>query len=72
MTRSIGDRNAKTVGVIATPIVTQIHINDNSISCLIMASDGVWDVMSNQEVVEFISEFGRDCVTDNEGFGLGI
>lgn len=54
MSRSIGDTVAHTAGVSSEPEVFNydIHADDK---LLIMASDGLWEFMSNQEVVDFIA-----------------
>jgi serine/threonine protein phosphatase PrpC len=60
MSRSIGDGVAKKVGVIATPVYHNFTLYPESDLYIIMASDGVWDVMENQEVVNFVEKF-REC-----------
>ena len=45
--RSIGDTYAKTLGVIATPIVQTFDLDSGTDLFLIMASDGVWDTIEN-------------------------
>eukprot|EP00964_Phaeocystis_antarctica_P133205 scaffold97414_cov65-Phaeocystis_antarctica.AAC.2 len=47
MARSIGDHNAKAVGVIAEPEVTHYTITKED-SMMILASDGVWEFLSSQ------------------------
>lgn len=62
MSRSIGDGVAKEIGVIADPIYhyfPHIHFRDQFI---VMASDGVWDVMENLEVVNFVERFRKKCL----------
>lgn len=62
MSRSIGDGVAKEIGVVAQPIYhffPHFHYRDQF---LIMASDGVWDVMENQEAVNFVERFRKKCV----------
>ena len=49
LTRSIGDREMKDYGVCPTPSVNIIKILDNFKFCVI-ASDGVWDVISEEEL----------------------
>uniref|UniRef100_A0A5B7BA08 PPM-type phosphatase domain-containing protein n=1 Tax=Davidia involucrata TaxID=16924 RepID=A0A5B7BA08_DAVIN len=50
MTRAIGDRDLKP-WVISVPEVTFMTRSEED-ECLILASDGLWDVMSNEEVGE--------------------
>ena len=61
MSRSLGDRAAKRIGVISTPIYhyfTRYHETDQFI---VMASDGVWDVFDCMEVVNFVEKFRLGC-----------
>ena len=54
MARSIGDHNAATVGVIAAPEITEYDITDDDVA-LIVASDGVWELLSSQTVVDLVA-----------------
>ena len=54
MARSIGDHNAATVGVIAKPEVTEHEITDDDVA-LVIASDGVWELLSSQTVVDLVA-----------------
>ena len=49
MSRSFGDEVAASVGVIAEPEVTEYLLTKND-KFLIMATDGIWEFMSSQEV----------------------
>lgn len=51
MARSIGDHNAAAVGVIAEPEVHQ-YTFDKEDAVLIMGSDGVWELLESQQVVD--------------------
>ena len=54
MTRSIGDMAATSVGVIARPeIMVFPNLNQND-KFLVIASDGLWDRLSNQEIMTII------------------
>ncbi|CAN0430478.1 unnamed protein product, partial [Discosporangium mesarthrocarpum] len=48
MSRSIGDHAVKKAGVVATPEVTVRDLQPGD-SFLVIASDGVWEFMGNQE-----------------------
>mmetsp|Transcript_18531 Transcript_18531/g.30975 ORF Transcript_18531/g.30975 Transcript_18531/m.30975 type:complete len:416 (+) Transcript_18531:154-1401(+) len=54
MARSIGDHHAATVGVIAEPEVTEYDITDDDVA-LIIASDGVWELLTSQTVVDIVA-----------------
>jgi len=60
MSRSIGDEVASTVGVISEPVVVEHVIEKEKDLFAIWASDGVWEFMSNKEVVELIWKHGED------------
>lgn len=49
----LGNLNAKAIGVISSPEIFthQLNIEDKFI---VLGSDGLWDVMSSEEVCEFI------------------
>ncbi|MEW5302785.1 MAG: hypothetical protein WDW36_005533 [Sanguina aurantia] len=50
LSRSIGDETASSVGCTARPEVTYFALRPGLDAYLVIASDGVWDVMSNDEV----------------------
>ncbi|RZC51718.1 hypothetical protein C5167_020141 [Papaver somniferum] len=54
MTRAFGDFELKDYGVIAIPQISHHHLNIND-KFVVLASDGVWDVLSNQQVVSIVS-----------------
>lgn len=62
MSRSIGDSVADHLGVISTPIVNSYKINFENDYFIVAASDGVWDVFENQEVVNFVEYYRNKCV----------
>jgi serine/threonine protein phosphatase PrpC len=51
MARSIGDHNASSVGVIAEPEVHQ-YTFDKEDAVLIVGSDGVWELLESQQVID--------------------
>ena len=53
MARSLGDFRLKHHGVISTPQVTG-HLITGADLFIILATDGVWDVLSNEEVVSIV------------------
>ena len=62
MTRSLGDIFAKKAGVIAEPEVTSFTFDpiNNYLhrqvvpKWIVLASDGIWDVMTNEQVANFL------------------
>ena len=55
MTRSIGDMAATTVGVIARPEITYFPNLTSNDKFLVIASDGLWDRLSNFEIMSIIA-----------------
>ena len=56
MSRSIGDHIAKGVGVICEPEINVFVIN---MFCkyIVVASDGIWDFLSNDEVMDIVNPY---------------
>ncbi|KAK3036769.1 hypothetical protein RJ639_029734, partial [Escallonia herrerae] len=54
MSRAFGDHCVKGFGLISVPEVTQRTITNRD-QFIVLASDGVWDVVSNQEAVQIVS-----------------
>ncbi|GLT68682.1 hypothetical protein SLA2020_408910 [Shorea laevis] len=54
MSRAFGDYCIKDYGLISVPEVTQRHITSRD-QFVVLATDGVWDVVSNQEAIEIVS-----------------
>nr|GMD09404.1 probable protein phosphatase 2C 34 [Ipomoea batatas] len=54
MSRAFGDYCVKDFGLISVPDVTQRHITSRD-QFVVLATDGVWDVISNQEAVQIVS-----------------
>ncbi|KAJ8752487.1 hypothetical protein K2173_004775 [Erythroxylum novogranatense] len=54
MSRAFGDYCVKDYGVTSVPEVMQRHITSRD-EFVILATDGVWDVISNQEAVQIVS-----------------
>ncbi|KAM3281226.1 putative protein phosphatase 2C 61 [Capsicum chacoense] len=53
MSRAFGDFMLKSYGIISKPDVSYHHISPND-QFLVLASDGVWDVLSNDQVVALV------------------
>lgn len=58
MSRSFGDHCAAQVGVIADPEVLEMNLTEQD-KFIVIASDGVWEFLSNDEVVAIVEPFYR-------------
>ncbi|EFH50553.1 phosphatase 2C-like protein [Arabidopsis lyrata subsp. lyrata] len=58
MSRAFGNFRLKEHGVIAVPEISQHRITSND-RFLVLATDGVWDMLSNDEVVSLIWSSGK-------------
>ena len=56
MTRSIGDMAAESVGVTAEPELKFFPNLSPSDKFIVLASDGIWDRLSNEEVMMIIAK----------------
>lgn len=59
MARSLGDAVAHSAGVISTPELTHYDIKAED-KIVVLASDGLWEFMTNQEVIDLIVKTGLD------------
>ncbi len=50
MSRSLGDFVVHSVGVLSTPEFTEVDLDAAADCMLVLASDGLWDFLSNEEV----------------------
>ena len=55
MSRSIGDGQAKTLGVLAEPDIFEYTLNEGD-KFIICASDGIWEYLSNDDVMNIVKE----------------
>lgn len=56
MARSLGDRIASQVGVIPDPEIKEFELVDDD-KFIVIASDGVWEFLSNQQVMNMVIPF---------------
>lgn len=54
VTRTLGDTVAAKLGVICEPDVSVQQIDPSSDALLVLGSDGVWDGLSNQDVIDIV------------------
>ncbi|KAF3596875.1 hypothetical protein DY000_02027782 [Brassica cretica] len=64
MSRAFGDFVLKSYGVIATPEVSTHQITSRD-QFLLLASDGVWDVLSNEEVAKVVMNSANEAGAAN-------
>jgi len=57
MSRSLGDAVAHTAGVISEPEFTERELDPKTDKFVIIASDGLWEFVSNEEAVEMAVKF---------------
>ena len=65
MSRSIGDIEAKTCGVIPNPQIIEYDISSKT-KYMIACSDGIWEFISNEEAMEI----GNKYYLRNDPLGL--
>ena len=65
MSRSIGDMDAKKLGVIPNPQIVEYTI-DSSSKYILICSDGIWEFMSNEEAMRI----GNKFYLNNDAIGL--
>ena len=58
MSRSLGDNVSKPIGVIHQPELTEVELSHKD-KFLVLASDGVWEFISNVEVLQLVVPFYR-------------
>jgi serine/threonine protein phosphatase PrpC len=70
LTRALGDLALKGYGVIPTPHVIKIEIEERH-KYVVLASDGVWDVMKNEDVLKLskdvvnVDDFSKNLVMNS-------
>ena len=57
MSRSFGDKKGKSCGVIAYPDIIEFNLNNNDCKYMVICSDGVWEFLSNEEVMEIGNKY---------------
>lgn len=51
MTRSMGDFMCKKIGVSQRPVIQKVFLSSSD-QCILLASDGVWEFIDNQQALE--------------------
>jgi serine/threonine protein phosphatase PrpC len=57
MTRAIGDVCGEEAGVTSEPEIQQYRIDPKLSSFIVLASDGVWEFLSSENVIDIVSNF---------------
>jgi integrin-linked kinase-associated serine/threonine phosphatase 2C len=65
MTRTLGDFQAKKIGLISEPEIDHLWLKSRD-QFIVVASDGVWDVMTSAEVVGFILKHKDDWINQDD------
>jgi len=69
MTRSLGDREFKEYGVIATPETQAIELQDGDM--IVLASDGLWDIVDTKIVSDYVCHSSLETSETDIAKGLG-
>jgi serine/threonine protein phosphatase PrpC len=67
MSRSLGDTVGSEIGVISEPMVSTHVLRAGYDFFLVSATDGVWDVMENQEVADYVEAYRWTCRKEVNG-----
>lgn len=65
LSRAVGDAQLKSVGVVADPDVSFHEVDASKDEYIVLATDGLWDVLSEQEAyleVKYHAESERHCM----------
>lgn len=58
MSRALGDRPGRQIGITCTPSCASMRLPDRGPAVLVLASDGVWDLLSNEQVLALAAGAG--------------
>jgi serine/threonine protein phosphatase PrpC len=61
MSRSIGDQDSSSIGVIPDPHIQTMLLTPNT-KFVVIGSDGVFDVFDANKTVRFIEKYRNTCV----------
>jgi serine/threonine protein phosphatase PrpC len=64
MTRSIGDTSGERAGITPKPEIRRLKLDTAKMNVLVVASDGVWEFMTSQEVADLVARHDK---TDARG-----
>lgn len=63
VSRSLGDTPYKSVGVTADPVVDGLELSADDDTCLVLAGSGVWEYLTNEEVVALCKTHEADATS---------
>mmetsp|Transcript_13748 Transcript_13748/g.16361 ORF Transcript_13748/g.16361 Transcript_13748/m.16361 type:complete len:341 (+) Transcript_13748:53-1075(+) len=66
MSRSLGDKVAHTAGVSSEPEIFELELQEEEHCFLVSASDGLWEFMTSQEVVDMAAKYNSTEDAVNE------
>ena len=64
MSRSLGDTYAASLGCVCLPEIKKNLLNLKTDRAIVLASDGVWDVLSNHEVAKIVQKNIKEGLQD--------
>ena len=71
MSRSIGDENAKKFGVVYEPDIFKYELKERD-KLLIIGSDGLWEHLSNEEVINIVGNCYNNAIKSEEAVNILI
>ena len=60
MSRSLGDLEAETIGVVSEPKIKEIDCENVNVKFIVIATDGIWEFLSNEKVKNIILPFYKN------------
>ena len=67
MSRSFGDKLGKDIGVISEPLIVEYNLN-KTVKYIIIASDGIWDYLNNEQVMNIGNMYY--AINEQDNFSL--
>ena len=60
LTRTFGDFEFKKEGITSIPYIKKIYLDKNDIKYIVIASDGIWDVVNKDKLYQLYQELKKD------------
>ena len=60
LTRTFGDFEFKKEGITCIPFIKKIYLDKNDIKYIVIASDGIWDVVNKDKLFQMYQELKKD------------